>query len=186
MQTTITMLLKDGYEKFSMRRLANKIEYSPTTIYLYFKNKADLVFSVIEYAFSKFVERFEEIDRQGNNNPYENLRKGLRAYIKTALEHPQLYKIMLVIDYNFKKEECPVLQQGTMNERAFSFLQNTINECVKQEKFTEEDIAMFSQIFWTAIHGLTSLLITQPEFPWLPEDKLIDNLINTLMKTLEK
>ena len=72
------------YEKFSMRRLADKIEYSPTTIYLYFENKADLVFNVIEYAFSKFVERFEEIDRQGNNNPYENLRKGLRAYIKTA------------------------------------------------------------------------------------------------------
>jgi AcrR family transcriptional regulator len=185
-QTAVTMLLKDGYEKFSMRRLANKIEYSPTTIYLYFENKADLVFNVIEYAFSKFVERFEEIDRQSDNNPYENLRKGLRAYIKTALEYPQLYKIMLVIDYNFKKEGCYVLQQGTMNERAFSFLKNTINECLKQGKFTEEDIAIFSQIFWAAIHGLASLLITQPEFPWLPEDKLIDNLINTLMKTLEK
>lgn len=180
------MLLKDGYEKFSMRRLADKIEYSPTTIYLYFKNKADLVFNVIEYAFSKFVEKFEEIDRQDNNNPYENLRKGLKAYIKTALEYPQLYKIMLVIDHNIKKEECTVLQQGTMNERAFSFLQNTINECVKQKKFTEEDIVIFSQTFWAAIHGLASLLITQPEFPWLPEDKLIDNLINTLMKTLEK
>ena len=79
-----------------------------------------------------------------------------------------------------------MLQQGTMNERAFSFLQNNINECVKQEKYTEKDIAMLSQTFWAAIHGLSSLLITQPEFPWLSEDKLIDNLINTLMKTLEK
>ena len=41
------LFVNEGYESVSMRKkFANKIEYSPTTIYLYFKDKADLLDSV--------------------------------------------------------------------------------------------------------------------------------------------
>ncbi|MCK5598366.1 TetR/AcrR family transcriptional regulator [bacterium] len=185
-QAAISMLLKDGYEKLSMRRLAERIEYSPTTIYHYFRDKADLVFNVIEFAFSIFVERFAKINLLEDKDPREMLRIGLRTYIETALEYPKVYKVMLLIDYNMKTEVCQGLQKGTMSEKAFAFLHNSIRECVKENDFSEEEIAMNSQTIWAAIHGLSSLLITQPCFPWAPKDKLIDHTIDTLMKALEK
>ena len=37
------LFLKEGVENVSMRAIAKRIEYSPTTIYLYFKDKWDSV-----------------------------------------------------------------------------------------------------------------------------------------------
>ena len=48
------LFLNDGYESFSIRKLAEKIEYSPTTIYLYFKDKDDLLYTVSE----EYAEHF--------------------------------------------------------------------------------------------------------------------------------
>ena len=49
------MFISDGYDGFSMRKLAGKIDYSPTTIYLYFKNKDDLLFGICEEFFAIFL-----------------------------------------------------------------------------------------------------------------------------------
>jgi AcrR family transcriptional regulator len=38
------LYINEGYEKFTMRRLAEKIGYSPTTLYIYFRGKDDLFF----------------------------------------------------------------------------------------------------------------------------------------------
>jgi len=36
------LFVRDGYESASMRKIANKIEYSPATIYTYFKDKDEI------------------------------------------------------------------------------------------------------------------------------------------------
>ena len=40
------MFATEGYESVSMRKIADKIEYSPTTIYLYFKDKNELFYAL--------------------------------------------------------------------------------------------------------------------------------------------
>ncbi len=47
------LFLEQGYDRFSMRRLAQEIGYSDATLYLSFRNKDDLLFTVVEKAFSK-------------------------------------------------------------------------------------------------------------------------------------
>src|ERR1700687_1587249 len=41
-----------------------------------------------------------------------------------------------------------------------------------------------SQTIWTAIHGLVSLLIARPEFPWLERERLIDSVIEGALRAL--
>jgi len=45
------LFVEEGYDNVSMRRVAEKIEYSPTTIYLYFEDKASLLYAICEETF---------------------------------------------------------------------------------------------------------------------------------------
>src|SRR5208283_6230223 len=76
---------KEGFENVSMRKIAEKIEYSPTTIYLYFKDKADLLDCICEETFARLVRKQNSID-QAIADPIERLKKGLRAYIEFGLK----------------------------------------------------------------------------------------------------
>src|SRR2546427_9900091 len=48
------LFLEQGYERFSLRKVAERIGYSPTTIYLYFRDKDDLLFTVVDEGFERF------------------------------------------------------------------------------------------------------------------------------------
>src|SRR5256884_9012086 len=67
------LFVRDGYEDESMRRIADKIEYSPTAIYIYFKDKAELLEQVCKETFSKLVQRLGKIMEQPGD-PVERLK----------------------------------------------------------------------------------------------------------------
>src|SRR5262244_2221370 len=56
------LFVTEGYENVSMRKVAERIEYSPTTIYLYFKDKADLHDCICEETLGRLVESQAAID----------------------------------------------------------------------------------------------------------------------------
>ena len=72
------LFVRDGYENVSMRRIADKIEYSPTTIYIYFKDKAELLEQVCKETFGRLVRRLSKIMEQPGD-PVERLKRGLVA-----------------------------------------------------------------------------------------------------------
>src|SRR3974377_665963 len=79
------LFVKEGYENVSMRRIAEKIEYSPTTIYLYFTDKAELLEQVCFETFSRLslvLSRIQELP----GDPVKRLKHGLIAYIQFGLE----------------------------------------------------------------------------------------------------
>ena len=69
------MFVRDGFENVSMRKIAEKIEYSPTTIYLYFQDKADLLDCLCEETFAKLLKKQNILD-QTIADPLERLRRG--------------------------------------------------------------------------------------------------------------
>src|SRR5437667_7503849 len=81
------LFVRDGYENVSMRRIADKIEYSPTTIYIYFKDKAELLEQVCKETFGRLVQRLSKIMEQPGD-PVERLKRGLIAYIEFGLANP--------------------------------------------------------------------------------------------------
>src|SRR5215468_10860449 len=75
------ILIRDGYDSLSMRRVAERIDYSPTAIYLHFKDKQELVFSLCEETFAKLVRELEGLAREFPD-PMVRLRKGMERYIR--------------------------------------------------------------------------------------------------------
>src|SRR5215813_4153179 len=89
------LFVKEGFENVSMRRIAEKIEYSPTTIYLYFEDKAALFMAICEETFAKLANQMATI-AQASDDPVEALRRGCRAYVDFGLKYPNHYRVTFI------------------------------------------------------------------------------------------
>ena len=176
------LFVNEGYENVSMRKIADKIEYSPTTIYLYFKDKADLLDSVCKETLLSLLNTLELLKRD-KSDPVEVLRKSGKAYVEFGLKYPQDYKLTFVVRPQFQKGLG--LQEGSVGERVFDYLRAMVSECIRQERFRQVDVEITGQTLWSAVHGVTLLLIDFPDFPWTEKDKLIDTVIQTMIKGLK-
>jgi AcrR family transcriptional regulator len=174
------LFVKEGYENVSMRRIAEKIEYSPTTIYLYFRDKAELLEQVCVETFSGLSHVLLRIQEQPGD-PIERLRRGLLAYIKFGMENPHHYRatFMMKIPAGFDDEKYH--QPDSPGMQAFDFLRRCVIDCIKAGEFKDVDPELVSQTFWAGIHGITSLLITFEDFPWVAREKLIHSMVDTLV-----
>lgn len=173
------LFVREGFENVSMRKIAEKIEYSPTTIYLYFQDKSELLDCICEETFSRLVRKQNMLD-QGVSDPVERLRRGLRAYIEFGLKHPNHYKVAFMMPEPFDDlENCP--RSHAMGQKAFDHLRRTLAQCVEERHFEVADLEAAAQATWAAIHGLTSLLIAHPRFPWVDRNHLVDTLVEQTM-----
>lgn len=180
------LFVNEGYEHVSMRRIAEKIEYSPTTIYLYFKDKAELLEQVCVETFSRLSHILGRLQEQSGDS-IERLKRGLVAYIKFGLENPHHYRatFMTPIPAGFDPEKYK--RPDSPGMQTFDFLRRCVFDCIADEKFKKNaDAELISQTLWAGIHGLTSLLITCEAFPWVGKEKLIHSMVDTLVAGVAK
>ncbi|HVF90355.1 MAG TPA: TetR/AcrR family transcriptional regulator [Blastocatellia bacterium] len=177
------LFVNEGYENVSMRRIAEKIEYSPTTIYLYFQDKSELLFNICEETFARLSSRLEEITR--GDEPIQCLKKGLNAYVEFGLQYPNHYRVTFINHPTHGIDKERYMHEGSMGMNAYSHLRLGVERCVQAGLFRVTDIDLISQSMWAAVHGVTAILITKPHFPWVDKEKMIslviDNIIEGLM-----
>ncbi len=175
------LFVKQGYENVSMRRIADRIEYSPTTIYLYFRDKAELLEQVCHETFTRLSQALDRILAQPGD-PMERLKRGLLAYIQFGLENPHHYRatFMMPLPEGFPAEKHKRADSPGM--QAFDFLRRCVHDCIESGKFpSKTDAELASQTLWAGIHGITSLLITHEAFPWVGKPKVIHSVVDSLV-----
>jgi AcrR family transcriptional regulator len=152
------VFLEGGYEKTSLRSLAERIEYSPATIYLYFKDKDELFYAMHERAFDKFYATLSVA--QPIANPWERLAKMADLYIEFAAQNPEFYHLMLVMEH-------PVLDNSDepvnwdCGFRTFNLLKSTIEECIGQGYMKKMDVNIAAVAIFSFMHGIVSLVNSQ-------------------------
>jgi AcrR family transcriptional regulator len=167
-----------GYESFSMRKLAEKIEYSPGSIYLHFKNKEELFECLVEESFARLLKTLSDLENgQQWDDPVEELRKGMWAYVEFGLRNQSDYRFAFMLT-------PPVERRPYKVHGAFEVLRNMVRRCVEEKRFRAVDVETTSQVLWASVHGITSLLIQRPAFPWTSRKKLIAEVIHTAMDSL--
>ena len=178
------LFVRDGYENVSMRRIADRIEYSPTTIYIYFKDKAELLEQVCKETFARLVERLSKIMEQPGD-PVERLKRGLIAYIEFGLQNPHQYRTTFMMPIPEGLDEKKLHQENSPGMQAFSFLTRGVGESINSGKLRATNVELAAQTLWAGIHGITSLLITHHAFPWAGREKVIHFTVDTLVAGLE-
>jgi AcrR family transcriptional regulator len=177
------LFVQEGYENVSMRRIAEKIEYSPTTIYLYFDDKVSLLYAICEETFARLAKRMETIAKDAGD-PVRALKKGCRAYVDFGLKYPNHYKVTFINHPEHPRDDKRHLKEQSMGMRAYGNLRAAVEACIKAKKFRETNVDAVTQMVWAGGHGVTSLLITMPGFPWVKKNELIDLMIDTLVDGL--
>jgi len=178
------LFVRDGYENVSMRRIADKIEYSPTTIYIYFKDKAELLEQVCKETFARLVQRLTKIMEQPGD-PVERLKRGLLTYIEFGLQNPHHYRTTFMMPIPEVLDEKKLHQENSPGMQAFSFLTQGVTDCIKAGKIREVNVELAAQTLWAGIHGITSLLIVHDHFPWVGREKVIHYTVDTLVAGLQ-
>jgi AcrR family transcriptional regulator len=153
----------EGYERVTMRRIAEAIEYSPTTIYLHFKDKDELVHSLCDEDFRKLIG---EIGSAGPapTDPLERIRQMGRGYARFGITYPNHYRFMFLTPFGEGH------QASGAGEQAFGMLRQLVADAIAAGRFRAGDVDTVSQVLWASLHGAVSLLITygSEKFPCAP------------------
>lgn len=180
------ILIEEGYEKLSIRKIANKIEYSPGIIYHYFKDKAEIVTCIVDEGYKNILECVgkEPIDIE---EPEKTIENNLRSYIELMLKTPQRFKAILMSDIESVQQKVNILHKGVSKERSsIQGLCKVIELGIERGRFRDIDAELTAQIFWTSTHGLVSRLVMEKNISEQQKERLIDHhfkmLINGIMK----
>ena len=151
--TAIQMFLKEGYEQTSIRNIAEKIEYSPATIYLYYKDKDELLYDVQKQAFDKLAQVFRE--KVTSNDPLKRLEQIMYTYVRFGKNNPELYDLMFIIraPMNGIKEH----EKWKNGDDAFAFHAQCVAECIEKKLIRYDDVMTAALSIWAMGHGLVSL-----------------------------
>ncbi|MGH2703974.1 MAG: TetR/AcrR family transcriptional regulator [Actinomycetota bacterium] len=184
LEATERLLISTGdAEAVSIRAVAEAVGVTPPSIYLHFVDKDELLFAVCERHFAR-LDRLAEEAGAGSGDPLESLRLRGRAYIRFGLEHPEQYRILFM----GKPARVP---EGFAEERlrrsaAFDHVVQAVQRCVDAGSIRPEDPVLVAIGLWAAVHGMTSLLISKPDFPWPERDLLIDHLLAVQIEGLRR
>jgi len=171
------LFVNQGYDNVSMRKIAKKIEYSATTIYLYFNDKREIFHCLLEQYYQRLLIIMTDIQNNYGDDPLLCIKKGMRAYTDFGLAYPNYYKLAFMQTPEIPPEEY--LDQSFIGNQVQQTLRDNVAECVRRGIFPRMDVELGTQIVWSMNHGITSLLISNPQYPWVEREKLINTYIET-------
>ncbi len=177
------LLIKTGDEgAVSIRAIADAAGVTPPSIYLHFADKTELLAAVCEARFQDF-DRYLEEASAGIEDPLEALRARGRAYVRFGLENPEHYRILFMTRPGAERPELEVEDLPGMT--AFSHLVEDVARAMNAGLLAPGDPFLVATGLWSNVHGVTSLLIARPDFPWPDLDRLLDHVLGVAVRGLQ-
>ena len=156
-----SLFREQGFERFSLRQVAEATGYSATTIYLYFDDKNDLLYHVALEGFARFGEVLQAAYDE-EEDPLRRLAAIGRAYVDFGLDAPVHYRLMFMQRGEFLDREPPAGHEPVID--SFAILTRTIQECLDAGRIRDGDVANYAGAIWSAVHGIVALSISTPYF----------------------
>lgn len=147
-----SIFLEKGYDQASIRNIAERIEYSPGTIYLYFKEKDEIFHALHEEGFRRFLMQMQPLQHVAD--PFERLKAMGRVYMEFARNNKDFYDLMFIMQAPMKVEEK---EEWIMGKHALGHLKQVIADCQATGRFAGKDVNFLSFSIWSAMHGMCAL-----------------------------
>ncbi len=173
------LFAREGYEAVTMRRIAEAIEYSPTTIYNHFEDKDDLVRSLCDGDFGRLLEAMQT--QAAPPDPVDWIRHLGGAYARFGLSFPNHYRFMFLTTPDIEVHED---HDDFPGHQAFGVLRRAVDLAVESGRFRHGSVDAMALQLWIALHGAVSLLITmRPEhWPVTPPPDLVEQVIENSIR----
>jgi AcrR family transcriptional regulator len=153
------LLLEQGLTALSMRAIAERIEYSPATIYLYFRDKDELIREVVRTGFTRLHEVIAgELSRLGETaGPALQYRAMGRAYARFAIENASYFRVMYELPSTAQYDCAEVAPSG---DCGLEMLAALVQRGVEAGQFGAVEPRRTALIGWGLVHGLTTLYLS--------------------------
>jgi AcrR family transcriptional regulator len=184
------LFITEGYDGVSMRKVAEKIEYSPTTIYLHFADKEDLFHELVHEDFAQLAQVFQSAAMP--QDPLERLKHIGRTYVDFGVRYPNHYKLMFMTPHPVRElDERDRQVLGNPEVDAYAFLKMTVQQAIDAGCFRDDlkDAELISQTVWAAVHGVISLQIAKCNDAWVqwrPMEQRAELMLDASLRGLMK
>jgi AcrR family transcriptional regulator len=156
----------------TLRAVAREVGVAATSVYLHFDSIEALVLAVSDRRFGELV-RLESEAEGSSSDPRERLRAGCLAYCEFGLAHPGHYQVMFTAALPLPPEMTAEQMPGW---KAFQQLIDTVAEVAGPDQAFGT-----AQLIWQQLHGIVSLRISRPRFPWPPLAETVATAVERLL-----
>lgn len=179
LEVSRSLLVKDGFGKMSMRKIAKRAGVSATSIYLHFQNKDELLLALIESSIAKLAAALEE-NLEGSDDSITKLEKMARAFVDFALNNPQEYEII----YMVRPEEMPKFPKEKFQQirKIYEMLAEIIGEGKKSGALQVDDPLMSAYMLWAQLHGVASVIISKRLDTRIPNDEFVSQAVDHIIQ----
>ena len=196
------LFLRGGETAVTLRRVAEMIEFSATTIYQHFPNKESLLREVCATEFALLAQSLQRAETLPE--PMDRLRKVASLYVDFGLQHPEHYRVLFMREGGGEKPDPGSMIAGGANaartagaEAAgteastatepplYDYLHRAIFKALAAGCFKPEyrDAALLAQTVWSCLHGVVALHMVkaqQPQVPWKPVQSILEFSLEAL------
>ncbi|GKU24834.1 TetR/AcrR family transcriptional regulator [Clostridium folliculivorans] len=175
----------EGIDSVTVRKIADKIEYTAPIIYHYFKDKDEIIDCIMREGYKKIIESIS-IMEDSDGEPASRIEDGLRNYIKMALKMKEEYRNLLLNSSPNVLEHTSVLFEGASKERkAIGILCECIEGLWNESDIDKGKIELTAQVIWTSTFGLIIRLMIEDFITIDQKEKLINCHIEAVLKILK-
>ncbi len=173
LDATTELLLETGHAKaVSIRSVAQRVGVTPPSIYLHFADKDALLDAVCARYFEKLNEEMHAVAAD-QPSTVEVLRAQGLAYVRFAMQTPELYRIATMVDGRPGSNV-----DLTLNSSAFQHLRTTVESLIDEGVYPPGDATVAALQLLTAAHGVAALLISKPYLPWGDVEEFADKTLS--------
>jgi len=153
LRVTTDLIDEKGFESLKLREVAEKLGISATTIYLYYKDKDELLDAAVDRAFDWFADSQEKAE--AGVSGVDILKARARGYVSWGVEHPNLYRLMFERPQGYSPD-----RSGSRRRSYYRYLESVKSLMAEGVLLPSESVEEIVSLSWAMNHGLVSLIIS--------------------------
>lgn len=182
LDTTRHLLVRDGYNSLSMRKIARAIGYSATSIYLYFENKDTLFHALIDEGMEQLLDHLKEAENEHPDDPVARIRTLCRQYVSFGLENPEYYEIMFMLRPE-QMERYPA-DKYRRARRNLDVIAAALADGVACGVLEVDNPRVTASSIWATLHGAVSLLLVRRIDVRIEREAFIETTIDHTLRSV--
>jgi AcrR family transcriptional regulator len=175
LDTTRTLLVRDGYENLSMRKIARQVGCSVSSIYEHFASKDQLVHALIDEGFQRWYQIVSEA-AEAPGTPAERLDLHCRKYVDFGLENPEYYEIMYMHHPRLAERFPRDMFRRAM--RSMEVLTRLVRQAAPGAFPGDVEARIHAHVVWAILHGVVSTIIAARLDTGIDQSAYIDSSIH--------
>ncbi|MFH7001041.1 TetR/AcrR family transcriptional regulator [Flavobacterium bizetiae] len=179
LEAAYAIVKEEGWQGLSMRKIADKIEYTAPIIYEYFSNKDAILNELTGKGFIKLAKELQ-IARDKFEKPEDQLEAMWMAYWDFAFTDTEMYQVMFGVQMSCCSQRCSAA------EAPYKLFTAVIGEIMKNSNPSEDIIKQKYFTFFSVIHGLIAInIINKSDIMATINAQILKDAISGIIKSIQ-